>query len=127
MKNPKLHYHLASTRVVFSTPDGTPGVSEHNVVLDQESKDISTRGLSKIQEIAQLSFRRKVTADPSYEVQDVFIVGISYLGHMTKEEFYPKEQQQAEKAAAAPMSPLLNPGKSTQHGEIDHVLTSKPG
>lgn len=84
----KRHYFLAATQVVFRTQDGEPGISEHNCVLDWPTRTVSVMGIGKIQQLAQLIFRKNVAPDPSIEVKDVFILGISYLGLQTEEEFH---------------------------------------
>lgn len=87
--NHKKHYYLASTRIHFTKEvDGVTdyGTMDINCILMRNRKTIAVDGLAKIQQMAQVQFHNRVKIEDA-NVVDVFIMGISYLGLMSDEEF----------------------------------------
>jgi hypothetical protein len=107
---PKNHYHLAATKVIFTdNEDNKVSELEFNVVLAIPVKEIGIKDIGTIQQQAQMLFFKKLEST-DYTVVDVFIQAISYLGHMTQEQFThrpepSKELTKAVKDALATKAP----------------------
>lgn len=97
----KAHYHLAATQLTFvDTESGMAREMGFNVVATTEDRLITIAVIDNIQKQAQMLFRKQVE-DPKIVVTDVLIQGISYLGHMTQEQFTYKPPIDEQKAAQA--------------------------
>lgn len=130
MKHQRKHHFLAACRVTFQGPKGEIGVSEHNAVLIQDRQNVSMKGLGQIQQMAQLHFRQNVTDDPAFEVRDVFILGLTYLGHMNENEWRTTTQPEhtAAMSSESRSDALLNPADplNISRGE-QHVSATTGG
>lgn len=86
----KQHYHLVSGMVMFTDPRGENpeqiGNLSLNTVIYSPEPYVGMGLINKAQQLLQINFHQKL-ADPELQVFDVFIVGISPLGHMTDAEF----------------------------------------
>jgi len=107
MANNKFHYFLVSGEVIFTHPDSDGIASMRlNTFLKLNSKVVSTRNIAKAQQVLQVRMFERIQ-DEKAEVMDVYIAGISYLGHMTEEEWAkPPEGMQVQERAAAPAQTL---------------------
>lgn len=101
----KFHHHLISGEIVFVHQDAPdqPSAIRLNGVLIDKSRDLPTRLLGKAQQILQLNFHNR-TQDEKVKVVDVILMGFSYLGEFTQEEFQapPEGMKLQERAEAAP-------------------------
>lgn len=120
------HHFLAACRVTFEMPDGNPGVSEHNAMLIQDRREISMKGIGQIQTAAQIQFRKQVTDDPKIGIRDVFILGISYLGHMSEAEWKTTTQpEQTTQVSPEPGShALLNPANPLDQSRGEQYVSA---
>lgn len=86
--NEKLHHHLIVGEIVFVHQDNPdqPSAIRLNGVLMDKSRDLPVRLLGKAQQILQLNFHNR-TQDEKVKVVDVTLMGFSYLGEFTQEEF----------------------------------------
>lgn len=87
----KKHYYLASGEVFFRTPvdeagEQSIGSVKLNAMITTNNGKIIAKDLGKTQQALQLRFHDRMK-DPTLEVFDVFLIGFSYLGHMTDEQF----------------------------------------
>lgn len=94
----KKHYYLASTRVLFRKR-----VSEHeralNVLLILDNNYVRQHDMGHVQQSAQVRLFQLLGENEikDISVYDVFIESISYLGHMTKDEFTATPESEAKK------------------------------
>lgn len=102
----KLHHHLITGQVVFEVKNeaGEPvGLNQANLnaVVTSEKKEFPVRMIGKAQQAVQMHFHKKIGTDAPVEVKDVCLLAVSYLGHMTPEEFHaaPDGQKVAERTA----------------------------
>ena len=86
--NEKFHHHLIVGEIVFVHQDNPdqPSAIRLNGVLMDKSRDLPVRLLGKAQQILQLNFHNR-TQDDKVKVVDVTLMGFSYLGEFTQEEF----------------------------------------
>jgi hypothetical protein len=84
----KTHYYLVAGEIIYSHPDveGSIGTIRLNTMLQVDRQIIRHLELGKCQQMLQLHFHNRMK-DPLYKVEDVFLYGLSYLGHMTEAEF----------------------------------------
>ena len=83
----KLHHHLIIGRIVFSPKDSEEvACLDLNAVISHDKPTIPVALLGKTQQTLQLQFFNRMK-NPELEVRDVIILGLSYLGEMTAEEF----------------------------------------
>ena len=88
----KRHYYLASALLVFQTKvDGELkedlNTLTMNTVMPVEQNFITAADLGKTQQSLQIQLHKRMEG-VEVVVLDVLFNGISYLGEMTKEEFY---------------------------------------
>lgn len=106
----KTHFYLVAGEIVYkhpSQPDAI-GYIRLNSVLQMDRNLIRHRELGKAQQMLQLHFHNRMN-DPTFEVVDVFLVGLSYMGHMTEAEFQlPPEGEQVRPAGPTPLAKELN-------------------
>jgi hypothetical protein len=83
----KQHYHLVSGVVMFKDleTEGAVGEIKLNTTLRSGSQSVPARQIGKAQQSLQMLMFQKLGTE--LEVVDVHIVAISYLGHMTEEQF----------------------------------------
>lgn len=99
------YFHLVAAEVSFRTTpkDGEEvqiGAQRINVVLASDDGQVPGRQLDRAQQQAQIKFL-ELAQDPTLQVFDVFIIGISFLGQMTQEEFFKTQDQVTAEQAAA--------------------------
>jgi hypothetical protein len=83
----KFHYYLMSGLVRYDYKGETFTVGL-NTLLQNENINIIMKDVGQTQQAMQVRFFREVMApNPDVIIKDVFIQAISYLGHMTQEEF----------------------------------------
>jgi len=102
----KQHFHLVSGEVVFLHADESIGNIRLNAVLRTPSENVAARNIGEAQQALQMIFHKKVDEQNPMKVVDVFIIGISYLGRMTEQEFQkpPEGTKLEEKTEAAPVA-----------------------
>lgn len=106
----KSHYYLVSGEVIYTHPEveDSIGTIRLNTMLQLDIKMIRHLELGKCQQMLQLHFHNRMK-DPKYKVEDVFLYGLSYMGHMTEEEFATAPQgEQATPFAPTPIANELN-------------------
>lgn len=87
MKDKRRHYHLYSGEVVFFDPETDMGSAMRlNAVFDTDDQNVRMRDVGKCQVEVQKLFYQKMQ-DPKLKILDVFCIGISYMGHLTAEDF----------------------------------------
>ena len=108
--NIAMHHNLITGEIVFRTSDSEQvNAIRVNGILLTENQNIGVHGLGKAQQVLQLNFFKKMD-DPTLKVADVIILGMTYLGRMTEEEFkaVPEgyQQQEMAKEEVAPEAPV---------------------
>jgi hypothetical protein len=100
----KSHFYLAAGKVVFQDPsqDNQMGAIELNVLLSCKEQAVPARQLGRAQQSLQIKMFERFE-DPNLKIIDVFVYAISYLGHMTEEEF----SRPAEAVAPPPSVPSV--------------------
>lgn len=85
----KRHYYLVAGEVVFINPDETLGTLRLNTVTRTKKQLFTAQNLGESQQALQMQFHRncETRGVPLLNIFDVFIMSVSYLGHMTEEEF----------------------------------------
>jgi hypothetical protein len=101
----KRHFFLASAFALFQDiQDGTGVGPVHsvpmNVVVPSEQQIVTARDLGVAQQNVQVQLHKRM-GENQVEVVDVVFNSISYLGHMTDEEFYGQGVQKAGGTEAA--------------------------
>lgn len=82
------NYFLVAGRIVFKEPDNdAPLVLDLNAVATNESANIPSKLIAKMQQGLQIRFFEQLQ-NPSLQILDVVILNICSLGVMTKEEFH---------------------------------------
>lgn len=109
----KFHHHLIVGEIVFIHEDNPdqPSAIRLNGVLMDKSRDLPVRLLGKAQQILQLNFHNR-TQDEKVKVVDVTLMGFSYLGEFTQEEFQapPEGMKLQERSEQAPaQDPVQQP------------------
>lgn len=84
----KKHHHLFALQIIFSVAEGPAGSVAINQLLTTDSSVITLKDIGRTQQSAQIAFAKKMEDAGKYEVLDVVIMGISYLGHMAESEFH---------------------------------------
>lgn len=88
----KQHYYLMSGQVRYEVKGETFTVNL-NTLLQNENQFVIMKDIGQTQQAMQVRFFREVMApSPDVILKDVFIQAVSYLGHMTKEEFNAKPE-----------------------------------
>lgn len=104
----KRHYHLLTGEVIFQ-PNGTEDVNAVRVngVLADEDKQIPVRLLAKAQQILQMNFFKRADVTPeTVKVVDCVMLGFTYLGEFTAEEFHKEpEGMRLQERETAPQTP----------------------
>lgn len=99
----KKHYHLVLGSIVFKEADSEViNAIQLNAILPTETQNIDAAQLGKAQQNLQFVFHKKME-DPTIQVVDVILSSFSYLGYMTKEEFY-GEQTQVQPIKKSPLN-----------------------
>jgi hypothetical protein len=110
-KAPLLHFHLITAEIVFRNKDDETGqifTLRLNGVLQDAQQSIPYRLLGKAQQIVQMHFHQRM-ADQPVEVVDVILMGFSYLGRMTEEEFLtPPEGTKLQEKTETIKDPMLS-------------------
>ncbi len=95
---PKQHFHLIAGKVIAMI-DGNITSVDLNAVLRTKSTSIKAKDIGRANQTLQLTLAQKV-GDPTIQMMDAMVYGISYLGHMKNSEFLEgvnaEEQQNAE-------------------------------
>ena len=101
---PKLHYYLVSGEILYKHPQAEEaiGTIRLNTMLQLERNVVRHRELGKAQQMLQMHFFNRMN-DPLFEIIDVFLYGVSYLGHMTDGEFQLAPEGEQAKVAAPTM------------------------
>lgn len=102
MENKK-HHFMVTGEIMFGVKE-----QEHihsirlNAIVIGDTDQIPVRMLGKAQQSLQLQFYQRMN-DTSIEIRDVVLIGFTYLGFMTQEEFQkpPEGTEQKEVDAAA--------------------------
>lgn len=113
------HYHLVTAEIVFRniTEENGPlcTVRLNGIITDAKSQHIPHRLLGKAQQVVQLHFHNRMAEIPGIEVVDVVLLGFSYLGFMTEEEFQvPPEGVKLQAKEASPSNDPLLSGSLSQ-------------
>jgi hypothetical protein len=82
----KKHFFMFACQVAFKATETAIGSVLVNVALHSEEKNLRARDLARAQQGAQMNFFKKF-GDAPPEVVDVIMTNVTYLGHMTQEEF----------------------------------------
>lgn len=86
-QKPARHHYLITGEIVFKARDmETVNGMRANGILLTENTNIGVAAIGKAQQVIQMNFFQKMN-DPTLIVIDVIILGMTYLGHMTEEEF----------------------------------------
>lgn len=95
------HHWLMSAKVMFMLGDSEE-VShfEHNITLTNKREFVSATMIGQAQQAVQLALFEQAR-DPKIRMLNVHIQNISYLGHMSSDEFLPKEGLNDETGDAA--------------------------
>ena len=94
MSEEKFHYYLISGEVSYSyvaeNSRITHGTKKMNCITRTGVDQFNRVQLAISQHVLHQNFMKEVAKDdPGYRVGDIFIVGFSYMGHMTQEESAP--------------------------------------
>ncbi len=106
----KHHYYLVSGEIMYKHPEAADsiGTIRLNTMLQLERNIVRHREIGKAQQMIQLHFFNRMN-DPAFEVIDVFVYAISYLGHMTEGEFQlAPEGEQGKPASPTAIDSRLN-------------------
>lgn len=88
----KQHYYLMAGQVRYEVK-GESFTVNLNTLLQNEDQRVIMKDIGQTQQAMQVRFFREVMApSPDVIVKDVFIQAVSYLGHMTEEEFNAKPE-----------------------------------
>lgn len=81
-----MHYHLVSGLVLFTRPNSDVVEQIHiNTTVQTKNKTVPAKAIGQAQQgIQMLLFKRE---GAEITVTDVFIISVSYLGHMTQAAF----------------------------------------
>ena len=79
------HYHLVAGTAAFVSENGDIEHTNINTTLAGDERYVTAKQVGLAQQGIQMRLFER-TGGP-VDVRDVFIVGISYLGHMTPEKF----------------------------------------
>lgn len=92
----KKHHFLVTGEIVFVMKDSEQiNALRINAIVNGNTNQIPVRTISKAQQALQLQFYQRMD-DPEVDIRDVVITNITYLGHMTEEEFHlPPEKSSA--------------------------------
>lgn len=93
------HHWLVSGTVHFSIAAATPenpearayGEVTANALVTGQNQYVNAKRLGQAQTALQMRVAEKV-ANESIKMEDVVILNVAHLGHMTDEEFNPPEQ-----------------------------------
>lgn len=114
----KQHYFLVVGEIVFSPPKSEEiHAIRMNAIITGGNASIPVRALGKAQQALQVQFYERMQ-EPTIQVRDVVILGMTYMGYMTKEEFEtpPEGTQQVERTPQ-------EDGTNTVFNETDNVTT----
>lgn len=110
----KRHHHLIVGEIVFrhkKDTDGAAAAMRINGVITDADRYLPARLLGKSQQILQLNFHQRMQ-DENIEIIDVILMGFTYLGEFTQEEFAAsavpnQEEQKGPKLSVIPSSDSL--------------------
>lgn len=86
----KQHYYLVSAKLIFVDPAQQEIAHTHdmNTVIRTDNNRVTTKDIGRTQQTLQMLLIEQL-ANPSLVITNVHINTVSYLGHMTEEEFHP--------------------------------------
>jgi hypothetical protein len=97
---------------MFTDHEGDLSQIELNTVIRSKDRKVTGRKMGEAQQAMQMLLFKKAQSagkDPP-NVHDVFLIGISYLGQMTEEEFYtPPEEATSDKKLVEMLNPTNDP------------------
>jgi hypothetical protein len=100
----RLHYHLISALILF-VPKENADQSGYapvpvNAVLTTKSENVTRSDIGKAQQAAQMTLFGQLGSEAvTIQVLNVVITSMTYLGHMTKEEYEAKPEEAPAPAA----------------------------
>jgi len=81
----KKHYWLSAVELTFIDSEGSTGVTRVNTMVNADEQRLTMVELAKVQQGGQLTLFNKLGEQVT--VLGLTVMHISYLGHMTDEEF----------------------------------------
>lgn len=85
----KHHFHLVNAKVLFliEGQDDAAQSAEFNAIIRAEHQHVTSRQLAHAQKQAQVQLHQAIGESAKYNVANVILTNVSYLGHMTDAEF----------------------------------------
>jgi hypothetical protein len=82
----KRHYHLFSVMVIYKDA-GKERRQFLNTISPSEESYVNTMQLARVQQETQVRFQTVFDPTKKCQLLDLYVQSISYLGHMTRDEF----------------------------------------
>lgn len=90
-KTQSKHRFLVSGEVHFIGKDGTgPHTGKVNGILITNTKELNAHDIGRAQQVLQMVHHGRVEDPTEFEIFDVHILGLTYLGFLTDEKFQEK-------------------------------------
>lgn len=110
----KQYYHLASAELLFSDGEGNSGATRLNAIVKGPTNLLRMQEIGRAQQAAQVQLMQRMN-DPKLAIHDVTIIAMTYLGHMSEEQFAEGMEhllapEPAAKVNEAPAGSPLAPG-----------------
>ena len=95
------HWFIACAEVTFVHGDGeNTGITRLNSMIKSDQQAVGVQLLGRAQQAVQLQLHKNLN-DPGLNVLNVVFISISYLGHMTEQDFYKTDSEQARAQTSA--------------------------
>lgn len=104
----KRHYHMFSIMVIYLEA-GKERRQFLNTVNPSEHPYVNSMDLARVQQQTQYRFQQVFDQQKKFKLLDLYVQSISYMGHMTNEEF--DGGFSALTAPKAPEAPTEEPGE----------------
>lgn len=105
----RTHYYLVAGEIIYTHADQPEAIGSIrlNTMLQVDTKIIRHLELGKSQQMLQMHFHNRMQ-DPKFEVKDVFLYGLSYMGLMTEAEFATPPDGVQQQPGPTPIANELN-------------------
>lgn len=86
LPNPRKHHYLVTGEIHYGIEDNYH-MSRLNAVVTHDEKKVPAKIIGRAQQTLQMNFFKRVEDPTKIKVEDVIIVGLTYLGEFTESEF----------------------------------------
>lgn len=82
------HYYLVTGEIIFQPGENLPlNAIRLNAVAMTPDQKFPVHQIGRAQQALQMQFMQKIENDPEVKIDNVVIMGLTYLGQFTPEEF----------------------------------------